>query len=212
MKDCPALQVNLQLPLPRQNESCRGNLTPYSVVFVCTFQAPSFTACHDGLDEISFHHLQSTCQKSRTARPKHVTYLWTFGRFSRLPNLRYSKITLQFGKWNKSARVTSYASISSGQQFCLVFRTKRTHVTSKVSLLAQYGLVSIELTFELRGEFLDALLVHRLTTARLDHLFPENDARDRIKLRILDARCLLELCVCLGLRRDQLWADPSVAT
>ena len=123
--------------------------------------------------------------------------------------MRYSKITLQFGKWNKSARVTSYASIPSDQQFYLVFRTKRTHVTSKVFLLAQYGLVSIELTFELRGEFLDALLVHRLTTARLDHLFPENDARDRIKLRILDARCLLELCVCLWLRRDQLWARPE---
>lgn len=91
----------------------------------------------------------------------------------------------------------------------LVFRTKRTHVASKVFLLAQYGLVSIELTFELRDEFLDALLVHRLTTARLDHLFPENDARNRIELRILDACCLLELCVCLGLCRDQLWARPE---
>jgi len=53
--------------------------------------------------------------------------------------------------------------------------------------LLNYGIVSIELTFELR----------------------ENDARDWIKLRILDARCLFELSMFLRLCGDQHWARPE---
>ena len=53
--------------------------------------------------------------------------------------------------------------------------------------------------FDLRDELLDALLVRRLSEVLLDHLFAKNASHDRTKLRVLNARHLLELRVGLGL-------------
>jgi hypothetical protein len=53
---------------------------------------------------------------------------------------------------------------------------------------------------------LDALLVGRHPTARLEQLFYKNPAPDWIKLGIFDARRLLELGASLGLYGDKLWA------
>jgi len=69
-------------------------------------------------------------------------------------------------------------------------------------LFAQDGLVPIELTFELRNELLDALLVRRRTPVLLEHPLEDDAPYDRVKLRIFDARRLLELCASLGLGRD----------
>ena len=88
-------------------------------------------------------------------------------------------------------------------------RTNETYITSKVLLPPQDGLVSVQLTFELRDELLDALLVRRLPAVLLEHPFHENASRDRLKLAILDARRLLELGVGFGLGGDQLWARPE---
>jgi hypothetical protein len=84
----------------------------------------------------------------------------------------------------------------------------RTYITSEVLLPAQNGLISVEFTFELRNELLDALLVRRLPTAWLVNLFHKNAARDWLELRVFDARRLLELGAGLGLHGDQLWAGP----
>ena len=84
-----------------------------------------------------------------------------------------------------------------------------THVTSKVLLPAQDILIHIELTFQLRDQLLDALFIGRLPDVLLDDLFPNDTAHDRIKLGILGARRLLELCSGLKLRRDQLRPRPE---
>ena len=84
-----------------------------------------------------------------------------------------------------------------------------THVTSKVLLPAQDILVHIELAFQLRDQLLDALFIGRLPDVLPDDLFPNDTAHDRIKLGILGARRLLELCSGLKLRRDQLRPRPE---
>ena len=97
-------------------KSCKRNHTRYSVAFAGRFQAMSFMACHEGLDVMSFHHLQWTRQKSRISKFEHIPRLWTFGRLSTLPNSSFSNTTLPRGKWNKSARVISCSSKSLDQQ------------------------------------------------------------------------------------------------
>jgi hypothetical protein len=82
----------------------------------------------------------------------------------------------------------------------------RTHITGKVLLLAQDSLIPIELGFDLSYQLLGSLLVCRLPDVRLDKFFPNKGSCDRVKLSILDACRLLELCIGLGVRRDQLRA------
>ena len=73
-------------------------------------------------------------------------------------------------------------------------------------MLSQDDLVRIELLFKLSGEFLHKLLVRGLPKARLENFLPNDDRCERIKVRILDARRLLELGVSLGVAGDQLCA------
>jgi hypothetical protein len=115
---------------------------------------------------------------------------------------------LPYGRWNRSARVTSCTRIRS------IYIEEdswgaSTHITSKVLLLAQECFVPIELAFKLTGELLHLRLIRRLPKERLVNLLLGNANRDRIKLRILDASCLLELRICLWLSRDQLWTRPK---
>jgi hypothetical protein len=51
----------------------------------------------------------------------------------------------------------------------LTRQSSETYITSKVLLLSKDGLVYIQLTFELRDELLDALLVRRLPPILLEH-------------------------------------------
>jgi len=83
---------------------------------------------------------------------------------------------------------------------------KKTHITSKVLLLAKDGLISVELGLELRDELIDAVLVRRQSAVLLEHLFDENAGHDGLKVGIFDARRLLELCAGLGIGGDQLRA------
>ena len=76
-------------------------------------------------------------------------------------------------------------------------------------MLAQDDLVCVELAFQLVDQLLDALLIRRQPAALLEHPFDNNASRDRIKLRVLDARRLLELCAGLGIGGDQLRAGPE---
>jgi hypothetical protein len=91
----------------------------------------------------------------------------------------------------------------------LTRQSSKTYITSEVLLLSQDGLVYIQLTFELRDELLDALLVCRLPAIRLVHPLDQNATHDRLKMRIFDARRLLELGTGLGLGGDQLWAGSE---
>jgi len=61
----------------------------------------------------------------------------------------------------------------------------------------------------LRDQLLDALLVRRQPAELLEHPFHKDAARDRFKLRILDARRLLEFCAGLGIGGDQLGSRPE---
>jgi hypothetical protein len=76
-------------------------------------------------------------------------------------------------------------------------------------LLAQDGLVPIELTFQEREVRLDTLLVYRLAEYLLERCLSENVGRDWVELRILHARRLLESRTRLGLCRDQLRASSE---
>jgi hypothetical protein len=84
------------------------------------------------------------------------------------------------------------------------------HITSKVLLLAQDGLVHVQLALKGREERLDALLVDRQPVDLLVQRLLENLVRDRVELRILDARRLLELGTGLGLGGDQRGARPEL--
>jgi hypothetical protein len=86
---------------------------------------------------------------------------------------------------------------------------RTTHITSKVLLLAQDGLVPIELTFEEREVRIDTLLVYRLPEHLLERCLSENVAGDRVELSILHARRLLESRTRPELRRDQLRASSE---
>lgn len=86
---------------------------------------------------------------------------------------------------------------------------EKTHFASEVLLLAQDGLVPVELGFELRHQLLDALLVRRQPAVLLEDLFDEDAGQDRFELRILDARRLLEFRARLGVGRDQLGSRPE---
>jgi hypothetical protein len=83
---------------------------------------------------------------------------------------------------------------------------RATHITSKVLLLSQDGLVPIKLALNLNDELLHVLLVRSLPEHRLENFLVGDFRRDRIKLRILDARRLLELGTGLGIGRNQLGA------
>jgi hypothetical protein len=76
-------------------------------------------------------------------------------------------------------------------------------------LLAQDGLVPIELTFEERELRIDTLLVYRLPEDLLEHCLFEDVGRDRVELRILHARGLLKFRTSPGLRWDQLRASSE---
>ena len=76
-------------------------------------------------------------------------------------------------------------------------------------MLVQYDLIHIELTFQLGDQLLDALFVRRQPAVLLEHPFYNNASGDRIKLRVFDARRLLELCARLGIGGDQLRAGPE---
>lgn len=86
---------------------------------------------------------------------------------------------------------------------------RATHITSKVLLLSQDDLVRIELAFKLSGELLHKFLIRLLPKARLENFLLGDARHERIKLRILDARCLLELGVGLGVAGDQICARPK---
>jgi hypothetical protein len=81
-----------------------------------------------------------------------------------------------------------------------------THITSEVLLLAQNGLIPLELPFEATDEFFEVILICRFAAVALEQLLVGDAARIRIKLRILDACCLLELGIGLWLGGDQLCA------
>jgi hypothetical protein len=83
------------------------------------------------------------------------------------------------------------------------------HITSKVLLFAQDGLVHVKLAPEDREERLDALFVNRLPEHLLEERLLENLLPDRVELGILDARRLLELGEGLGLGGDQRGARPE---
>jgi len=95
------------------------------------------------------------------------------------------------------------------RQLFLVCPSNETYITSKVLLPSEDGLVSVQLTFELRDEFLDALFVRRLAAVLLKHPLYEDASRNRFKLAILDARCLFELGAGLWIGGDQVWAGPD---
>ena len=76
-------------------------------------------------------------------------------------------------------------------------------------MLAQDDLVHVELSLQLGDQLLDALLVRRQPFVALEHPFSNDAFRDRTKLRVFDARGLLELCAGLGIGGDQLGAGPE---
>ena len=84
-----------------------------------------------------------------------------------------------------------------------------THITSKVLLLAQDGLISIEFAFKLAKQFLHTLLIRYSAPELLEYLLFGNSRRDRIKICILDASRLLEFGMGLGLSGDQLCAGSE---
>ena len=84
-----------------------------------------------------------------------------------------------------------------------------THITGKVLLLAQDGLITIELALELAKKLLYTLLIRYSPPEQLEYLLFRNSRRDRIKTRILDAGRLLEFGMGLGLSGDQLWAGSE---
>ena len=90
-----------------------------------------------------------------------------------------------------------------------MYQTKGTYIASKVLLTAQDGIIPIELTFQLSDRLLDTLLVRRQPNELLGRPFKKNGARDRIKLSILDARGLLELCAGLGICGISSGPDPE---
>ena len=117
---------------------------------------------------------------------------------------------LPYGRWNISARVTFCRRAKSISDSTGHVRTRGgTHVTSKVLLLAQDGLISIELAFKLPEQFLYTLLIRFTPPPLLEYLLFGKSQRDRIKIRILDAGCLLEFGTGLRLSRDQLWAGAN---
>ena len=83
---------------------------------------------------------------------------------------------------------------------------RATHITGKVLLLSQDGLVPVKLALKLNDELLHVLLVRSLPEHRLENFLVGDFRHDRIKLRILDARRLLELGTGLGIGRNQLGA------
>jgi hypothetical protein len=114
---------------------------------------------------------------------------------------------LPYGRWNRSARVTScrhVRSIDIEEAW-----GASTYITSKVLLLAQEGFVPIKLAFKLSRELLHLRLIRRHLKERLVDFLLDNAISDRIELRILDASRLLELGMCLGLSRDQFWAGAK---
>ena len=76
-------------------------------------------------------------------------------------------------------------------------------------MLAQDDLIHVELTFQLGDQLLDALLIRRQPAVLLEHPFYNNASGDRIKLRVFDARSLLEPCAGLGIGGDQVRAGPE---
>ena len=83
-----------------------------------------------------------------------------------------------------------------------------THVTGKILLLAQDGLIPVELTFQELNELFDAVLIRSHANDGLDILFERDEARKRFELRILSACRLLKFRERLGLAGDQLGAGP----
>lgn len=81
-----------------------------------------------------------------------------------------------------------------------------THIASKVFLLAQDGLISIQHDFKPTNERFHNRLVGRLAHVRLDKLFEDNKTGDWIELRVLDVGGLLEYVAHLGISRYQLGA------
>ena len=116
---------------------------------------------------------------------------------------------LPYGRWNRSATVTfcrhepgassQHRRFNSGER-------GGTHVTGKVLLLSQDGLISIELAFKLAEQLLHTLLIRYSPPELLEYLLLGKSRRDRIKIRKLDAGRLFEFGVGLGLGGDQLWA------
>jgi hypothetical protein len=83
-----------------------------------------------------------------------------------------------------------------------------THITGKVLLLAQDGLIPIELAIEKLGELFDEVLIRDHVDDGLDPLFEGDETCKRFKLRILHACRLLKFRKGLGLAGDQLRAGP----
>ena len=104
-------------------------------------------------------------------------------------------------------RARSIESASTVQRGTL--RRGSTHITGKVLLLAQDGLISIELAFKLADQLLHVLLIRYFPIEFLEYLLVANSRHDRIKIRILDAGRLLEFGTGLALGRNQLWAGAD---
>jgi hypothetical protein len=119
---------------------------------------------------------------------------------------------LPYGRWNRSARVRfcrRARSISIDDSTGALRTGGGTHITSKVLLLAQDGLISIELAFKLAEQILHTILIRYSPPVALEYLLKGKSRRDRIEIRIFDAGRLLEFGTGLGLSRDQLWAGAD---
>jgi len=67
-EDGPALRTTYFIQMSPPDRMKKLQAQPYKIFCRSRFQAMSFTACHEGLDEMSFHHLQWTRQKSRIVK------------------------------------------------------------------------------------------------------------------------------------------------
>jgi hypothetical protein len=115
-----------------------------------------------------------------------------------------------YGRWKRSARVSSCRR--NGTHQCnSILRTfiTTTYIASEVLLLAQDGLVPVQLRIELRAELSHECLVGLLAIADPEHLLERNHTDDRVELRVLDAGSLLVLGERARFGRHERGASPE---
>jgi len=132
---------------------------------------------------MSFHHLQLTVRRpEQPASDEHIALPLDIRTLLQIP---------QSEMFKDQATIGQMEEICEGDLL-------RKMVSYTSSLLSSCGM-----------SCLNALLVWRLPAIRLVHPLDQNVTHDRLKMRILDARRLLELGAGLGLGEDQLWAGSE---
>jgi hypothetical protein len=122
----------------------------------------------------------------------HLSHLLTWGRLSRFPSLRCSKTRVPYGKWKRSASVTSCRNKESIRTTLSSHSSCMTYIASEILLLAQDSLITVQLDLESSDKLRHERLVGLFAGERLEQLFVRDRSDNWIELRVLDARSLLE--------------------